>query len=200
MQFARRLQTIRDAIQQNNINYKWRIITLVREPIGRNLSAYFQNLEIFFANDYDKKRNTLNQPILEEVMETYINKFDHDKPMRWFDEEIKGILGIDVFAEPFSVDEGYKIYSNENYDMLLIRMESLDASVKKAIHEYLDLDDFELIKTNIGSDKGYSVLYSQVKENIRLPSEYLDRLLSSKYMLKFYSVDEIEKIRSKWKC
>jgi DNA-binding protein Fis len=185
MQFARRLQTIRDAIQQNNINYKWRIITLVREPIGRNLSAYFQNLEIFFANDYDKKRNTLNQPILEEVMETYINKFDHDKPMRWFDEEIKGILGIDVFAEPFSVDEGYKIYSNENYDLLLIRMESLDASVKKAIHEYLDLDDFELIKTNIGSDKGYSVLYSQVKENIRLPSEYLDRLLSSKYMLKF---------------
>lgn len=32
----------------------WRIITLVRKPIWRNLSAYFHNLKKYYALDYYK--------------------------------------------------------------------------------------------------------------------------------------------------
>jgi hypothetical protein len=118
--------------------------------------------------------------------------------MEWFDAEIRGLLGLDVFAEEFSKDEGYQIYTQKNFELLVIRMEDLDRVGRIVVREFLGLPEFNLLRENIGSDKKYAEAYREVKRKIILPNEYLDSCYKSKYFRHFYSGSEADYFREKW--
>ena len=99
----------------------------------------------------------------------------------------------------FPVDKGYKLYRDDHADLLLIRLEDLDRCAETAFKEFLDIDGFTLIRTNVASEKIYAPLYKEFKSRIRLSEDYINRMYDSKYARHFYSDEEIRGFCDKWR-
>ena len=187
--------------------HKWKVITLVRDPVARNLSTFFENIDVvpttstegqvFKSVEYDFEI-TLQNNQLAPLIDLFFEKCRHDAPLHFFDQEFKGNLGIDLYTTPFPVDRGYQIYEGDKADVLLIRLENLDQCFTQAMEEFLGPCNIPLISANIGSQKDYATTYQQFKEIIHLPQTYVDRMYNAQFTQHFYSSDEIEAFRTKW--
>jgi hypothetical protein len=191
-----------------NKGQKWKVISLTREAVARNISAFFENLDVIPLEDqggyeisshYYKIPPTIinhdNQEVLEEL---FIKKVNHFSPEQFFDREIKGVLGIDVFTKKFSHSTGFSIYYGEYADLLLLRLEDLDRVAKEAFDKFLGIADLDLKNANVGAKKKYAPLYKEFKKNINLPDTYLNMVYDSLYMQHFYSAEEIDAFKQQW--
>ena len=185
----------------------WKLVTLVREPIARNISTFFENLEVTEKADtsayavrsayYDfDVEVTLEK--MDPLIELFFERLVHERPLRYFDDEISTVFGINVFDSGFPLERGFRIYQGENADLLLIRLENLDQCAAAAFKEFLGVDGFSLISANVASDKIYAPLYRAFKNSIRLPQDYIDRMYDSTYSCHFYSAEEIQQFRRRW--
>lgn len=187
---------------------KWKIISLTRDPVARNLSSFFENLEfeqIGENNNFNIKSDYYKiDPIivtannLDELTPFFFERLNHNSPLVFFDSEIKTVFGIDIYSSEFPKSKGYKIYSGERADLLIIRLEDLNGCIHQALNEFLSLDEINLVNTNIGGEKEYAGIYSKFKNYIVLPESYIDKMYRSKYMLHFYSEEEIRQLKTKW--
>lgn len=194
--------------QEKDDGRKWKLITLTREPVGRNISAFFENLEVTpreadgefeISSDYYRIKPTIvsvDRP--QEVAKMFFGRATHDSPLKFFDREIKDIFGIDVLGSGFSPLKGYGIYEGDRADLLVLRLESLDECAGRAFAEFLGIQDFKVINRNIGAKKVYAPLYDAFKRNAVIGSEYADTLYESRFMRTFYSSEEIASARAKW--
>ncbi len=184
-----------------NKDAKWKVITLVRDPIARNISTFFQSFDVYFPKDA-KKFSAENADLTDlslELIDMFLNKFkEHDVPLNWYDIHMKPVFKIDVFDTEFQKSTKYQILNNKNVDLLILRLEDLNTTATKAIEEFLGINNFSIAHANISSDKGYADAYSKFKNLIRLPQKYIDDMYSSRFMNHFYSNEEIENFRSKW--
>lgn len=199
---------LRKQIDKGLDGRKWKIITLTREPIARNISTFFENLEVRCHRDpnkyeiksdyYDIKPMIIGLKDVHRLFELFFDRLNHDAPLEFFDNQLKRVFGIDVYATEFQKKEGFKIYEDEKADVLLIRLENLNECAAIAFKEFLDVDNFKLIKKNIGANKVYAALYEKFKRDIILPNNYIEKIYSSKFMRHFYTEEEIKRFRILW--
>ena len=169
-----------------------RYITLVRDPVSRNLSAFFENLDRWLSiSPYDEIPET------DALLEYFLEVYDHDVPLTWFDREPKRTLGIDVFASEFSTDRDYAQYDNGPFSLLLMKCELPDATKEDAVHDFIGLSDFSIRRRNVGSQKWYADAYKAAKTST-LPVSYVDRLCDTDFTRHFYTTEEIEQIYDRW--
>jgi hypothetical protein len=202
-QFLRKL--IDKGLPQGN---KWKIITLIRDPIARNISTFFENLDFqstqtpntfSVTSEYFGIRPfVIREGELDELYQNFFDKFYHYDPMDFFDREIKGVFDIDVYEHHFPSSIGYKIYESKIADLLLIRLENLVSCAQPAFKQFLGIDNIQLLNTNIGNKKIYSPVYKLFKERVVLPENYIREMYQSKFMRHFYSKEEIDALYSKW--
>lgn len=183
-----------------NSNEKIKVITLVRDPVAKNVSSFFQNLEYLFDLSLSKKKQMDGiENSLERLRGLFLERFPgHRVPLEWFDSELKSVFGIDVFKAPFPMKKGYWIYEDEHTDILLLKLEKLNEVIEEAFEEFLKIKKFRLKAENVGENKKYAQLYKEFKGVVSLPEDYLDEMYSSKYVRHFYSCDEIDSFRKKW--
>ena len=172
---------------------KAKIITLVREPLSRNISAFFENLQVYIGLDH----KDTDYP-LKKLIDIFIKEYSHEVPLQWFDSELKKATGIDVYDYPFPKHEGYMTIEKKNIELLIVKLEISDPLKQKVIADFLHLDNFQLVSQNIGKDKTYSNTYMQFKKTINLSSSYIKKMLSSKYATHFYSEKDISRLWGKW--
>jgi hypothetical protein len=170
-----------------------KIISLTREPIGRNVAAFFQNFERETGKKYEQSNFTP-----QDIRDIFINFFPHSTPLDWFDNHFKPFLGIDVYEYPFPKEQGYLRINKDNVDLLILKLETSDSVKEKAIAEFLGLKEFKLVRTNVGEDKNYRDMYKEFKQNLKLPLSYVEEMCSSKYFNHFYTEEEIRKVYSRW--
>lgn len=171
---------------KNNIK-PTKIITLVREPISRNMSAYFENYKIF-----DDKLNDIRKSI-----ERFTKNYHHKTPLNWFDSELKKSLDFDIFSNEFDKKNGYQTYSFEDIEYLVMKVELEDKIKQKALSKFLN-NDINLINSNLSEEKGYIEFYKKFKDSIIFDEKYVDTMYNSKYMKHFYTEKEIEGFKKKW--
>jgi hypothetical protein len=182
-----------------NKNRNIYIISLVREPISRNISSFFFNIEKFIPNCvdlYNRKKISL-----EHIKEIYFEKFhEHDLPLTWFDTEMKEIFKINIFSIKNTniKEKGYFIIKYEDINIMIIRTENIDNFSKSSLKEFLGIKEIFFKKSNSSIDKKYFDLYQNFIDYIIFPSEYLEKMYSSNYAKFFYSADEIEAFKKKW--
>jgi hypothetical protein len=169
-----------------------KIISPIREPISRNLSAFFQNFERDTGVSFRNSKHSL-----PELQELFLNNYQHRIPLEWFDKNIKANFDIDVYAVPFP-ECGIATYQNNNIQLLIFRSELDDAIKNSAIQEFLGLPDFKMKARNIGATKSYASAYLQLSKSMILPVDYTNEMCSSKYFNHFYSKEFIEETRRKW--
>lgn len=188
-------------IKDNLCNRKWTIITLTREPIGRNISAFFQSLNYRFPrfiNELDKNQEKL---LTIEMRDAFLKNYPHDLSLNWFDVELKQVFGIDVYKSDFPTMYGYKVYQSSNVELLVIRLEDLQKCYRQSLSEFIGIDPKKIVlnSSNVSSQKYYKTIYEYFKSHIYLPEEYIDRQYNSRYARHFYTEKEINEFRNKWK-
>lgn len=201
-------QHLRKELHDKPTGKKWKIISLTREPIARNISAFFENLEFkstgenqcyLVKSDYYRiNAIRVNLATIDNLIALFFDRFYHDSPLTFFDRELKKVFEIDVYASPFPKSKGYKIYEGEKADVLILKLENLNQCSHPAFREFFNIEKIDLIGSNIGSEKDYAPLYSKFKDDIRFPESYINKMYQSKYMQHFYSDFEIEELRAKW--
>lgn len=168
------------------------IISPIRNPFDRNISAFFQNFESYTGQDPEKI--TLS---LEEVQQIFIREFPHELPIQWLQNSIQDRFQVDLFAEPFP-EHGWKSYKGEKVDILILRCELENRDKTKAVNCFLDRDDFEMGEINVTSQKGYHHFYSEFKRTLVMPDSIVNKLCDSDYFSHFYPAEDIEVARKRW--
>lgn len=170
-----------------------KIITLVRDPIHRNISAFFQNFGRFTGVNY--QQSSLST---EALIEGFLANYNHTIPLTWFDQEIKAVLGFDVYQYPFSQAQGCLQHTHKNFEILILKSEIEDRVKEQAIQNFLGLKAFQLQRYNVAQTKAYSQTYQAFLQTIQLPDSYLEAMYQAPYTQHFYSAAEITKMRQKW--
>jgi hypothetical protein len=168
------------------------IISLIREPIGRNVSAFFENYERDTGVQY--RKSDLSVP---ELRELFLSNYRHDLPLEWFENHIEDRFGIDVYQTPFP-ESGFATFVSGRVRLLVVKAEIPDADKEVAISDFLDLHPFKLKRANVGDLKMYAERYRAFRQKVRLPATYVDRMCSSRYFTHFYSAEMIEEVRRRW--
>lgn len=176
---------------------KWKIVTLVREPVARNISGFFEGIAMRIP-DFNQKY-AMGIISVQDLIEIFICEYEqHDVPLTWFDEELKPVFGVDVYEGEFPKSRGYEIYAGKYADVLLFRLENLNACAQAAFKQFLNLDKIALIPENISKDKEYFPAYNRFLASVVLPPTYLDRMYNSRYTTHFYTPQEIDCFRKRW--
>jgi len=201
-------QHLRKRIAMRCKGQKWKVITLVRDPIARNISTFFENLTVKPLESHDTyqvdseyysiPRTIIKMNDLNELINLFNRRLDHTIPLVFFDREIKAVFGVDVFEQKFPKSTGYQVYSAKTVDVLLIRLESLNQCAANAFKTFLGIEDFKLENKNVGDKKAYAEIYNIFKENIIIPDSYLDQMYNSRFAKHFYTDEEIDEFKKKW--
>ena len=202
-------QFLRKEIRKKHDGKKWNVITLTRDPIARNVSAFFENLQVDIIDSngtfqirsdyFNISRSLVSLDNVEVLIDLFFEKLRHNSPLEFFEKELKEAFGVDVYASEFPKSRGYKIYQNTLADVLLIRLENLSSCAQEAFNEFLNINNFILKSENIGAQKIYAPLYKKFLQTITWPESYLDTFYESKFMKHFYTENEIEGFRDNWR-
>lgn len=194
-------------------DYPLKLMIGVREPVAQNISALFEcngrvisirrNIDDMDAQRmFDEKvvndicgQKSLEYPVESEVVSGAL--FHEYLVQNFFYGEIKNILGIDIFAYEFNKEAGYSIFKQGNMEVFVYRLENLNGLTKE-IGDFCEIENFQLITSNVGFDKFYNKPYKQFIEGVTFPKEYLDKTYQSEFMRHFYTDEEIEKFYKKW--
>jgi hypothetical protein len=189
-------------------------ISLIRDPIARNLSNFFQQTVVeplsgpgrerwhvasaYYGFECTVRADARGALDVEELIGHFFGRVDHDFHDRWLQRELGDMLGIDVYATPFPTETGYAIYRNGRSEVLLFRLRDLDQCVTKAVQEFLGFQGFSLTNANVGDRKAYADLYQAFKAKIVFDEPFLDRMYNSAFARHFYTDPERRALRSKW--
>jgi hypothetical protein len=182
-------------------DWPWKVVTLVRDPVARNLSGFFEILDLEMSYGLESRlRERGADEVVRELGELFLRDYpNHDLPLTFFDIELKRSLGVDVYDTPFPKERGYHIYRHGNVEVLLLKLETLDDCVGEAVERFLGIEGFEVVRSNIGSEKGYAATYRGLLRSIRLPDSYLDEMYGSRYTRHFYTPGEIAQFDARWR-
>jgi hypothetical protein len=171
-----------------------RLITLVREPVGRNISDFFRHMDLFM--DSNPAEGNLHS--VEALITGFLNRPPNPVPLTWFDREMRPVLSFDVFARPFPKEKGYARYTLGPFDLLILKLEVPDTEKERIIADFVGLERFDLTRWNTGAQEDYAETYRRFKQRLVLPRAHLDELLTSKYARHFYTDAEIARVYERW--
>ncbi|MGI9065254.1 MAG: putative capsular polysaccharide synthesis family protein [Pyrinomonadaceae bacterium] len=168
-----------------------KIITLVREPIGRNFSYYFQNLDkICGTPDAHASIPT------EQLVRDFPVEFPYsDDPLTWFEYEFKEVLGLDLYSYELNMGRGFAEVKSDLYDILILRTDTADEIKSEALAKFLEVSRAPLVQANITAHKEQAKAYRKFGNSIQMVPAYLDHMLGSKYSCLFFD----EKDLSRWR-
>jgi len=194
-----RKQLTRKYIAQSNKKIK--IISMVRDPLARNLSMVFFALETILYRTLgptDKRNLKGNYVTLHEIIEIgFEEQINHQGPLTFFEKEFNFVLDLDVYKYPFDQEKGSTRILTDKLDILILKLEKLN-SLEETICDFLNLNYFELLSANRGENYWYADIYKNFKKEFSPSKEYLDQMYESKYCRHFYSPREIAGFRSRW--
>ncbi len=167
---------------KNNIKY----ISLVREPVSREISSFYQNRQLYFKdflpNDF-KEINNL------------IESRGYDLALNWFDYELKKHLNFDVYSQSFDRAKGFSIYKiDSNAELMILRTDCINKFGIVAINKFLNTDIKQMKTANIGNNKSNSLYQKQLKSQFKLSDENLNKIQNSKFMNHFFKSEEIKNL------
>ena len=171
----------------------YKVISLFRNPIERNLSAFFEAFEIYMGIPAHLFKGTL-----QEIEEVFYEKLDHSYCQDWFDHHLKEGIGVDVYASAFAKAKGYTILKGDQTDVLILKSNLDDALKASLVGTFCGIENFTIKNVNVTDAKKEAQLYTDFKSHIRFPKSYLDSQLESKYMNHFFTEAEKEKLYEKW--
>jgi hypothetical protein len=159
-----------------------KIITLVRDPMARNRSAFFQSLHKYAPDWRDKS--------IKELQEIFVNRYDITWGDQWFEREVPLTFGRNVLGEPFT-GNGHQIYRGVRGELLVLRLEDANAVFEEAMEKLLGFENMVYPVENVMSnvpEKGK--VYDEFKK-LKYPEAYVRKVMGVQFARTFYSEEEL---------
>lgn len=184
------------ALPQYLDKHCWKVVTVVRDPVARNVSAFFLGIERYIPDFYQLYAD--QQIEMTEVVETFLRDYSHNIPLQWLDDEIKAPFGVDVYNESFPQERGYAILHHGTVDLLILKLESLHVCYREAFKAFMGIENASLQDTHITNKDSTRGAYNKLLSAMKLPEDFLDEMYASKYASHFFSRSEIANFKQKW--
>jgi hypothetical protein len=175
----------------------YKIITMVREPLGRNISLMFQAFSDLLKPTLVECGGASAEVDEMGLLSRMFSRINPDYPRQWFDGELKTMFGVDVFAHPFDKEQGFCVIQGDRVSVLVLRTEDLSHH-EETIREFTGDAEFRLRSDNRASRKWYAGMHRRFVDEFAPGQAELDRLYGSDYMKHFYTDQHIEEFRRKW--
>jgi hypothetical protein len=163
---------------------RWNVITIVREPVVRNVSAFFESLQEFVPG-----ARTVGTSAAD-LREIFLERFGHTAPIYWLQRQLTPVFGIDPYTTPFPHSAGYQIIEGERARLLILRYEDLRGCFSQALQEFLGINVRRLPQANDSGAKWYHQLQRDFLDDFAFPASYLELMYESDYAQHFYTDDE----------
>jgi hypothetical protein len=174
------------------------VVTGVREPVGRAISAFFQSAGYRHPElcDGDVPAPDAALDYLRDHMRRDARLVEYT--YGWLDREIATSLGVDLYDHPFDRERGCSIVESGDVRLLIYRAEDLAERLPEALGEFLGTDPVPLVSRNVGTDKDYADSYRRVRRRFRLSEARLRALYDHRFMTHFYGAERIERLVERW--
>jgi hypothetical protein len=169
-----------------------KIITLVRDPFARNVSAFFENSNLV------RQQLKAKSPSVDMLIECFFEETNHTQAEHWFKNEFNRALELNVYSHPYSQETGWARFQSKPYDILILDTALHDSEKAKQIREFLELSDFRLTQHNMTSDGSRNELYKRFKSTIRFPKLLANEILNTDYSKHFFSEAMQNQMRDRW--
>ncbi len=195
-----------------------KIITAVRDPIARDISSCYQSASNHSVFPYD------NELYLEKSndMQLFYDFFTDPKKRKQKQDEIAERLGykklpkqfmlswegdwfskfgesvLDLLQHPFDQEKGYTIIKEENIEVFCYQLEKLN-HLAPELSNWVGVPFAEFVMGNEAKGKWIANSYEQAKKELKISPEYFDICYNDPYIQHFYSQDDIEKFKDKWR-
>ncbi len=169
-----------------------KVISIVREPIARQISLMWQywGYGENFLNSYNS---------IEELEKKFYSVPNAEDEFEWYKKEFEKVLHINIYEYPFNREKGYSIIEKDGISLLLLKMEKIN-SLEKIIGNFLEAENFTIINGNMAEQKGYHFAYENYLENVKIPLDFYKHYYSgNEYMDYFYTEDEKNQFYKRWK-
>ena len=165
---------------QNNI----KMITLVREPFSRSLSVFFAVISGFGFNSIVAPGASFIGACADFMEREVAFQFD------WFDNELKALIGIDIFEHPFDRENGYGIIKHNNIELLVMKLEKL-GSLESVLGKFVGVPCLRMVNDNESNEKPYKYLYDNIKNSVKIQRSLFDAVYKGNARMDhFYSEKE----------
>lgn len=177
-----------------NVKSKVKIIVAIRDPISLDLSYLYQ----FIYNDniqpiealYNKSND------FQSLSELTFQKNKQHRISDWFNVFCENL--VDLKCHPFDKKTGFCTIQEGNYDIFVYQLEKLNHIVTP-LSDWVGIPFTELIGSNITENKWVSESYKKAKKDIKISKEYFDMCYSDPYVQHFYSEEDIETFKNRWR-
>lgn len=175
---------------------KIKIISLIREPIARDIALYFQGFHEYIVLEDAIKADSYEG--VKDFLETEKRIGNCGATFEWFHAELNEALGLNIYQYEFDKKRGYQVIETDNVELLLIKLEKLN-ECSDSIGRFVGKEHFDLISSNMGNDKLYRFAYEELKRTIKIPQDILDFYYKDNpAMDHFYTIEEKEQFYKKW--
>lgn len=176
------------------------IISLVREFLRTNISAFFQNIdniehEGWYVGDMQRVQSLSANELVKKFRKRHL------KQCRvltdWF-SKFEESAGVPIFDRPFPHELGYTTRTVGRVRLCIVRTENLSHSME-ALGTSIGRDDFTLCTpVHLSADKWYAPLYSAFLEHFKPTAAEIKKYYRNPTMQWFYSPIEIEAMIAQW--
>lgn len=170
------------------------VICPVREPLSRNISAFFQNFKRDTNYDFAERDWTV-----VELRDLFLENYPHNVCLEWFDSNFRPTFGIDVFAKSFPINRKWDVYRRGSIRALVYRSDLEHSEQLDVISRFIGCKIDSWNYSNRSEDKEYSDAYKNFYGSVRLPNIYISIMCKSRYCQHFWSKEEIDAFSKKWK-
>jgi hypothetical protein len=171
---------------------RWKVISLVRDPVARNISSLFETLDPLHPHLCTTDGRVDAAAATSELQRQFA-AFDEstDYVCQWFDDEPAHVFDVDAFALPFDWRQGWQCSVHRRIDWLILRLEDLNRVLEPALQQFLGTDrPFPVRRANEAVDKPSHAEYQEVRDSLRLPESVCASIYQSRFCRHFYSPDE----------
>jgi len=175
------------------------LVSAVRDPIRSNIAGFFQSLYRLPDFDMSRLKEPGSEKVMDELTERYMRSNDFTYHLTWLDYQVRDVFGIDVYAEAFEKSRGYHIYRSRHPHMLLLKTEMLNEVAEPAMREFMETEEFTMVRSNTADDKAYAEHYKEFIKHIRIPATLFEAVEQSRFLSHFYTEEEQEKILAPWR-
>lgn len=165
---------------------KVKIITLVRDPLERDISMFFQDINAFISKkrsfDYDSYVK-FNSGGIEVLVDLFDELYDFKYGQEWFEKELFRFTGINIYNKPLV--NGHSLYSNGKYEVLCIDMNSIN-SLEDVISKFCQRK-VKIVSRNRSTEKWYQPIYTLFKDRVLEDRERFQKKYHDSKFNKWYN-------------
>lgn len=156
------------------------IINIVRLPITRNISAFYQNIDRY-APDY-------NNITMDNLIKIYDKAYSIKHTTDWMNSFFN-MFNINIDNFNFDTKNKYNIFSRKGNDILLLRYEDIKYTFSKILPKYgIKVSG----KCNASESKPYSISIRNFLKNYKITKNEKQKIINNTILNKYYTKNEIQ--------